>query len=283
MELSLLTRNMLIYLIAKRSQLRAQRDRIRSLVLGSSHGDFGFDPDFCGDSFNLCSRSQDLQYAFHLYRQVGPCLPRMDNLVLFYSVFSSGSFLDKSPSETGIGPALNETFGLGINYDQAELAQIAASLEGQLHDRSFEIGGHCGFFPGFQKSFFDESYGVQRRADEHMKLNRKNDANVYLMQIFLLARALKHRPWVVIPPARQDYKDACGLGFDTLFSDLIEILDLVKMFYPDLQVGLINFYDDGDFKDEHFGDFDHLLPDGEGPKLLARKIDEIINRSTAAV
>src|SRR3546814_6862555 len=67
-EVSPLLRESIALLAAKRAMLAASNN-ITTLVVGSSHGDFGFNPAYCPRSFNLCCRSQDLKHSFHLYRK----------------------------------------------------------------------------------------------------------------------------------------------------------------------------------------------------------------------
>jgi len=93
----------------------------------------------------------------------------------------------------------------------------------------------------------------------------------------MLAKALGQNVYIVIPPVRRDYKAATGRDFNYLFKDLISLLESLNAFHPDLKVKIINGFDDEDFKDEHFGDFDHLLPTGKGAEILTGKINSAIN------
>lgn len=272
-----LFKNSIVLFGAKRKMLREMAGSIRTLVVGSSHGDFGFNPAYCPNSFNLCSRSQDLRHSFHLYRKVAEDAPELRHVVLFYSLFSPGNFMELSPSERDICPALNEMFGLGLHYADSYLAVLSEIIEGQLTDVSIDLDGHAGFFPTTDKHFFDESYGVRRRVADHLKLNRNDAAHVYLEQILMYASVMGHKVFIVVPPVRQDYKQACGLGFDALFKALLNSLHSAQKNHPGVMTHLINAYDDADFDDDLFGDFDHLRPTDAGPRLLATKISDAIS------
>lgn len=254
---------------AKRTLLQKDQADLDTIVLGSSHGDFGFDPAFFPASFNLCCRSQDLKHSFLLYRHITAHYPAVKNLVLFYSVFSPGSVLEKSPSEKFISPALNELFKLDIRYDDEELQLEYDKIRGQLGAVTVDSNGSRGFFPNDFKGYLPESYGPAARASDHLRCNRREDANLYLVRMLLLAKHHQHKVCIVVPPVRSDFKNATGMPFAELFESLLDILYHYHIDYP---VELVNGYDSPLFSDEHFGDYDHLLPLGNGTELLTRLI-----------
>lgn len=271
-----LLKSSIILLSAKRSMLMEAKDRLETIVLGSSHGDYGFDPAYSRHSFNLCCRSQDLKHSFFLYKHVCELAPSIKNTVVFYSLFSSGSLLEKSPSERDICPALNGLFNLGLHYKHNPLNHLSLNIREQISELPVSLQGHMGFFPVAGKGFIQEGYGVQRRADEHRKLNASQQAHPFLSKVLARADKQNHKVYIVVPPVRQDFKQAVGLEFDQAFKAL---LDLIATSASKSRVTLLNFYDDNDFKAEHFGDFDHLLPGGEGTRLLSQKIDAALHPS----
>jgi hypothetical protein len=117
---------------AKRSMLRLEKDNLDTVAVGSSHGDFGFDPSFCPGAFNLCCRSQDLKHSLLLYKHISDNYPKIKNLVLFYSTFSPGSVLEKSLTEKFISPSLNELFNLNFEYEDQELASEFDTIRNRL-------------------------------------------------------------------------------------------------------------------------------------------------------
>jgi len=261
---------------AKRTMLQKEKDSLDTLVVGSSHGDFGFNPTYFPSSFNLCCRSQDLKHSFFLYKHITENYPKIKNLVLYYSVFSPGSFLERSPTEKFISPALNELFNLNIEYDDEELNCEFEKIKNKLTDASFDSSGIRGFLPNDFKGFFPESYGAINRANDHMKYNKKEGANLYLIRTLLLAKHLKHKVCITIPPVRSDFKKATGMEFNSLFKSL---LDILNNFHLDHHVELINGFDSELFSDNHFGDYDHLLPLGKGTELLSELIYKNFSRT----
>ena len=109
-----------------------------------------------------------------------------------------------------------------------------------------------------------------------MKLNKKEDANLYLIRILLLAKYLNHKVCITVPPVRSDYKIATGMKFNMLFKSLLEILN---NFHINFHVDLINAYDNDFFIDDYFGDYDHLLPLGKGTEFLSDLIYKNFKRN----
>lgn len=96
-------------LVAKRTSLMVHLDRLRTLVVGSSHGDFGFDPAYVPEAFNLCSASQDLLHSTLLVEKMSRLNPTIANIVVFYSTFSPGHVLEKTSDKLKCA-ALKEVF-----------------------------------------------------------------------------------------------------------------------------------------------------------------------------
>jgi hypothetical protein len=256
----------IVLLAAKQAMLREDIGELRTLALGSSHGDHGFDPQFCHGSFNLCSRTQDLKHSYALYETTSKLAPNLKNIVVFYSAFSAGFFMENTRSEKILSPALNGMFSLGLKYEEARLAALSEQIRDAFTDFAIQLGGRHGFLPKWVQIITPDSYGVARRVNDHLKWNN-SDANLYLIKIIRLAKQLKHNLCVVIPPVRSDYRDTVGVRSVRVFQEMLEICG-------EFQVGsVLNCYDGVGFADEHFGDFDHLLPEGTGPRLLTRAID----------
>ncbi len=265
-EMTPLLRDSLFLLGAKRTMFQDHKASIDTLVIGSSHGDFGFDPSFFPGAFNMCCRSQDLKYAYLLYEHLTAQAPNIRQVALFYSVFSSGNWMEKASTESEICPALNELFGLGLHYEDPKLGRLAQLIEGRLDQLRLDIEGTRGFIPQLGKGFSPASYGAQNRANDHMKLNKQTDANIWLIKLLQKIRQKGQKFCVVLPPVRSDYKAATGGKTQTLFAPLLQILKDEGL---NDKENIINAFDDDGFKDDYFGDYDHLLPLGEGTHRLS--------------
>jgi hypothetical protein len=254
---------------SKRPMLRACEDQMSTLVLGSSHGDYGFDPQYFPGSFNLCSASQDLRHAHLIYRGLAARCTNLRNLVLYYSVFSSGWNLARNPGEKYASAGLNELFGLGFDYEDAELQAEFLKIKGRLASVNFESAGYSGFITEADRFFFSDDYGAKRRAEDHLRWARLSAENFHLIKLILLAKRCNHKLCIVVPPVRADYREALGARFETIFQPLLEILSDYD-FGVDIQ--LLNAFDCEGFDASVFGDFDHLLPLGRGTALLTTMV-----------
>lgn len=267
---------LIAYFAAKRAMFQKEKHSITSLALGSSHGDFAFDPAYCFGAFNLCSRSQDFRHSLALYQYAASQAPNLDTVVVFYSLFSPGNVLEQSPSEKSLAPLMNEVFQLGLKYDDEQLMQIAAQLQGRLAGIDNTLGGLSGFLPQHGKGFTPADYGVQRRVADHLRLNDKEEGNQYLAQLLMLAAERGHRVLLVIPPMHGDYRAIAGPDSLHLFRGAFELQQLMECLRPGFNLNILDCYADTDFIDEHFGDYDHLIPEGVGARLLSTKIAETL-------
>ena len=251
-------------LIQKKMGLLQAGAAIKTLVLGSSHGDYGFDPAFCPGSFNLCSTSQDMKHSQLLYEYAAQHCPQLQNVVVFHSVFSPGFMLEKC-SEKLRCAAFKEIFELPGGYDD-EIETAYAMAHGRLAAETIPPGFN-GFLKSDQRFFFSPTYGAERRAGDHLKNNRRDGATAYLGNIIDRARQWGHHVLVLIPPGRSDYKQALRLDQEELFGALFTLVSGQGAGSP---VKILDLYHGTEFRDEDFGDYDHLRPAGQGPERLAQ-------------
>lgn len=266
------------YLQAKRNMLTRAAGDLTTLVLGSSHGDYAFNPAFCPGAFNLCSRSQDFQYSLLMYEKWAPRCPRLKNVLLFCSVFSPGFVLERSPSQAPLAPLLNEVFALGQRYGAGPLAAIADAVRGQADDADFLLEGESGFLPGFEKELLADEYGADKRAYEHLKYNKRQGGLPYLADILQMSRNLGHGIYIALSPARPDYRKALRSGANDLFESTFKTLKDLNM---DSSAHVLNFFDSPVFNDADYGDFDHLHPLGAGVEKLSREIGRAVAGAAA--
>lgn len=260
------------YFAAKRALFQQDKNHLSSIALGSSHGDFAFDPAYCPGSFNLCSRSQDFRHSLALYQYAAGQAPNLDTLIVFYSLFSPGNVLEQSPSEKILAPLMNEVFKLGLSYDDPLLAQIAGQLAGRLETVGDTLGGTSGYLPERVESFMPAGCDVHQRVADHLRLNNREEGNQYLAQLLLLAAERKHRVLMVIPPVHPEYQAVAGADSAYLFRGVHELRMLMGTLAPDFAMEILDLYADPDFQPGHFGDFDHMVPRGEGTRLLSSKV-----------
>ena len=225
--------------------LRMNRGIISTLVVGSSHGYYGFHPE--NDEYNLCFASQDLYYACHLYEK-NANMPLLKNIILFYSVFSRGYVLEKTSEK--LRSVLYNFFwkipyykGTCFNFWKAKnfIKNKVKNLKQKVKVPT-EYRGEC-----LYDWFFPSDINVEKRALTHLKLNLMESQNALLLRMAKLAKEKQHNLVVVIPPCRSDYK-----------LNLLAHKDLFLPLYELKNIKILNFFEDSDFNDKDFGDSDHL-------------------------
>jgi hypothetical protein len=201
-----------------------------------------------------------------LYEKVCSLNPTIRNVVVFYSSFSAGHLMEKT-SEKEKCAALKEIFLLDSEYDDPDILSAYRMIAGRLGEMRLERG-----FRGFIRTnggpFFDNDYGVDRRAGTHMKHHDRRAEDLHLVRLILAAQARNQNVLVVIPPARSDYKAALLRLSNDVFRSLYEI----ARFPFRAPVRILDCFNDFSFEDAWFGDFDHLLPEGPGCAMLSTRI-----------
>ncbi len=263
----------LVQILAKQRMLREHSPRLRTLVLGSSYGEHGFDPAFCPDSFNLCLRLLDMRHACALYETVAPACPRLQSVVVFHAIGSGSNFSEHARNMGEVCAALEEVFGLGLRYRTPHLLALLEQVRGRAVGLPEDLQGYAGFQPHLLKELPRDLASAATRVAQHLRLSKRTDGNLSLLRILLLARRRGHRVIVVTPPARSDYvKLALEPGRRLLH-------DLSRMLFRDphgCPVQWINGFDSGEFDDGDFVDCDHLSPEGAGTMRLSLRISQAV-------
>ena len=84
----------------KRNTVLADKDSCNIIALGSSHGAYGFNPEFIGKNcFNLCTNSQDLYTAEKVLEYMLKNLPNLKKVILFLDIFSKGWSLEHTSAK----------------------------------------------------------------------------------------------------------------------------------------------------------------------------------------
>lgn len=244
------------------------KDSLKTVALGSSHGYYGFNSQIVLNSFNLCSPSQDLKYAFLLYEKSIRECSKIENLVLFYSIFSPGSEVEKSPSERFVAVAINDRFNLGVDYHDNSLLYLNECAKKFVFDKSIEALQKFGYPPNVIESIPD-AYGAVNRANDHIRFNIKSDSIGYLYQILGLAYHKKQKVFIVLPPYRSDYKECIEKAGGDRYSGLNIVIEKICTYFTPI---VLDFYCNENFIDSDFIDFDHLNPSGNGPNKLTELI-----------
>ncbi len=241
------------------------KNKIETLILGSSHG-------YCGyvaneNEYNLCLSSQDLYYSFKLYEKYQK-LPKLKNIVIFYSVFSRGFELDKT-NEKQRTLSYKHFFNIPILNNNFYLNLKEISFEHYYKKiKSFPINKNNGNQENY--NFPPCFIPVETRVKQHYKNFQRNNYQIkWLKQLVHCAKNNFHKVYIVIPPVTNEYKinmQKISLN-KNLFDDLNDLEN----------VNIINLYDLNIFKNEDFIDWDHL--NFEGAKKCTKYIRNIRNKT----
>lgn len=251
----------------KKMEFDYKKRFIEILVLGSSHGSYGFNPLlFKSVAFNACSNSQDLYYSYQLYKVFSKQAVNLKKVYLFFSVFSNGYDIEKT-SGNQICSFFNYFYG--IPYKYGETKQLAKyfnackirdiknknKLKYKLHNNN-GFNNNLTFYPG-------DSFEVNKRALTHLRENiRINSQIKNIIYLHNLCIQNNQELNIIISPARSDYKEYLP-DEAFLFKKLFHIANEKK-------IKIINLYSSIEFNDEDFGDSDHLNRSG------ANKLTNII-------
>lgn len=233
----------------KKLEIDYYKENIRTLILGSSHGAYGYRA--METEFNFCLASQDLYYSYKLYELYAKNLPNLKNIILFYSVFSNGFLLDKtSEKERAIAykklfniPILNNCFFLKFK-----------SLFFNMSLKKFKKAPIT-YNNGNEINYVFMNIPLNERIKQHYKNNqRENKQNHWIKKLSDLAKENNHNLYIVLSPAKTAYKE-CLPNSKELFKDLLNLVESIN-------VTLIDLYDSNLFIDDDFGDYDHLTQKG---------------------
>ncbi len=247
--------------LKKKIGLDRQLPEIDTLILGSSHGQYSYIPQ--KNEYNLCLPSQDLYYAYSLYKKYCKKAKNLKTVVLFYSVFSPGYEVLKTKEDFrsfhynlifGIKPhprrywdILSEKYGSYLPYmtQRAEKLRVSKSYHGENPDIKGKNVNRIG------------QTDPNVRAQGALKHNQRNCLqNKYMEKMILLAKKCHHNFVLVLSPAHQEYKNVLPAEKE-LFSGVFR---LVAEYPSDMM--FLDFYKRNDFEDTDWWDYDHLNPLG---------------------
>lgn len=249
----------------KRDIVLAHKDSCNIIALGSSHGAYGFNPEFIGKNcFNLCTNSQDLYTAEKVLRYMLKKLPDLKKVILFVDVFSKGWSLENTSAEH---ICASYQYLYGIQYPLFNDKHNYLKQCKKLDLKKLIPGENKNGYLNPPKLNFTDS--VEARVQAHLREhNRELCQYGHLKNIVSL---MEHKDnlggvFLVIPPYRSDYQKL-------LFDDLLS--SEVKKLIDGTKAQLLDFSKDGDFSDKNFYDYDHLNP--TGAEKFSKKLKELLN------
>jgi hypothetical protein len=271
--------NSLLGIGLKKNDLDRKASTISTVCLGSSHEVYGFDPRLIKNSINPCSVSQDLSLSLFFYRYcVEKCI-NLKEIVLFFSIFSPGFELVLSSDAWRCAcvkafyehyqlPDSLLTFFQGVSLiAKTTEAMISGINSGAISIPELYAGMGYYAWPNPHCVFHD----APARVNSHLDLASLRNGLPALEQIVSLSQARKINLLIVTPPYRSDYM-ALLPPWMSMFSSLAQTVENMPGVY------VKNAMLPSVFKDEFFGDTDHLIAGGPGSTLLTRMIANLLFR-----
>lgn len=251
----------IIAILEKRDGLVAQSKKINTLVVGSSHGDCGFNPYYFNEySYNFCSPSQDLYYSYEVCKKYHNELPKLKNIILFYSLFSAGLELNRtSESERCLifKKALKINYKENIRFHWLDILNVSLNVR-KKYDFSKE------FYNGYKISKVSLDLSLEERVSKHEREGlRNNDQLDYVEKLYQLCKQNGYRLTVVIPPMTNEYRQHCKWA-SKIYCKLNN--------FCDERFKILDFFESSFFSSEDFYDYDHL--NSRGAKKLTELIQE---------
>lgn len=252
------------YVAQKRRGLKSNAQKIDTLFIGSSHGDYGMNSRIIPFSYNLCTTSQDLYESFSILEFALSIRPCIKEVILSYSVFSYA--LDTSISTEGFrSAALKLQFGINFRRETEFLRESFNNLD---HAKPLDTDDrfHSGFIHSLTPEPLPAEFTAARRAIAHSKFsatqaNKEDSQHFYLSEIFRITSQYSKKFSIIIPPMKADYRNA--------IPPKAELFLPIHSFANDHSMKLLDLYDSNWFDDSDFIDADHLHPWGNGSKKVA--------------
>lgn len=243
----------------KNVSLRNKCDRINTLVIGNSHLFYGVIPKvFDIPCFNLSVSSIDLFACWALLKKYGENLKNLKTVITCISVFSPGFDLTKTTEKWR---CFYHKDLLGIPYDIDANNLEYTSWKQEARNRKTD-NDYMGF--NDQTGFFGQ-WNAKDRYVAHLKHFCRDESQLkYLSLINDWCAENKKRFICVITPHRADYVAQSSQSIIRLLKNYVREYAPYAEFY--------SFFDDPGFKDDDFGDTDHLN------KIGAEKFSKILNK-----
>lgn len=240
------------YVYHKKIGIDRKSESINTLALRASTTDYAFYSPMWKDSYNLGLTSSDLFNTYHLYNNYRNILPKLKNVIVFFSVSAPGFSLIHC-IERYRTVAYKYFFQVPYSHD----GYINPKFEKKILLKCKKAIiptvdlSYCGYE---KKNQFQTGIINQERVRIHLRENMRepNQMN-WLKSLLDLVNSDGRRLVVVIPPLRSDYKKILPSDSD-LFMKLFNM--------ESLGLEILNFLHSDKFQDTDFGDTDHLNEGG---------------------
>jgi hypothetical protein len=277
--------------LMKRELMDVKKDKIEFLVLGSSHGNYGINPEIISEnSFNLTFNSQDLYYDSKLFDEYKEEMVNLKCVVLTLSNFSLWYDLNDSPEKWrkyfykeyfGINSKSPESASEFVDLKSHSFAFFYGflnTLMGTLYPNYLAFGTDMNSF-GWNidtnknlVSASDTTFENGReRVDFTDALIKKENTEYNLKLLNGIIEYVKKKKlklvFVTTPVTYQYFKFLNKEMYYEFQSTVGKLADNQNVYF-------LNFFNDGRFSSSDFRDYDHV--NGKGAFKFSRILKDTL-------
>ncbi len=236
--------------IIKKEVFLKNKDKYNTVVLGSSHCEYAFNPEFFDvPAFNFGLNSADNITMYYIYKEL---IKKSDikNIVVMYDVFSKGS--NNSARSDFRNGFLHQKYILGVNYEQSD-----KRIEKFCKKHAKKLLKSIDYeYSGYKKSDTDTlpTSNKDERCAIHLKLHNKPSKEIWIEKLAKECNEDSKHLVLLLSPAQPCYKNKMPPMCD-LFNDIITRM----LSMSGLRGRVIDFYSTDFFNNESYWiDMDHL-------------------------
>lgn len=272
----------------KLSSFNAKKSKIEILVMGSSHSNFGINPEYFGRvAFNLSNTSQCLNQDYKLLLKYLPECENVKMVIIPISYFTLQSDLAQSPEAWRVS---YYSYYMGVQTDNIcsiyDLKNYSALFlwDGPLqvikavrNIKNMNINEYGYQVPEKHKQSIDDVINERegkKRVNYHDKVMKMSLIGFNISILELMVKELKRRnieAVFVTTPVYKTYKQFISAKSYKIMTDVINNLS------AKYSVQYFNYFDDKRFDFNDFLDNDHLNEEG------AKKLSLILNNEVISM
>jgi len=258
----------------KSEYLNQHAQEIETLILGSSLGWVGVNPDKIGGRvFNACFNAQTLEYDHFILEKYHNKFTSLKNVVLTVFYPSMEYALDEvAPNRQVFYSVYFDKFPPKLMFSLYNGSQITKRLlKHHNHPDAFIKSDSLGYSPIERATPENKNEQAERLVEFHTRISHKHRSlnTEHLQSIVQLCSSMKARLHIVLHPAQDIYRknvDEEQIGF--LKKTCYDMAKNHEVYFVDL-------FSDSRFDRNHFEDGIHL--NENGATQLSKIIDELIH------
>lgn len=271
----------------KNSNLMSKKNEVAVIVLGSSHANFGINPQYMGNNvYNMSNTSQDFYYDYKILQKCLDQCPNLKLVILPISYFSMYFLLDESPEKwrtdfysailkikkqkSGILDFGQYSYISLMNGPYNILNEIKKTSKLNINEFGYQYSDQVNDI----NSVINNEKGRARVEFHHGLMKNKNIMENFknISSIVTLARNRKLQLVFITTPVYKSY-------YDNITSDYyVEMSKNINFLQNKYKIKYFNYFTDKRFKITDFMDNDHL--NVEGAKKFSTILMDDINRGS---